>query len=114
MIKGETVTVRLLTGEARDPLGAIKNEYEDVTVDNVLFAPSEFYDTANDEFDVNGTGYKNTYDVYFPKEFDRNIHGAIVVIRGIEYQVIGNPQTYIEANVPGSWNMRAKVVGYGE
>ena len=111
MIKGETVTVKLLKGEARDPLGAITNEYEEVTVDDVLVAPSDNYD---DEFDVNGTGFKTTYDVFFPKTFDKGVHGAIVVIRGSEYRVVGNPQRYIEANVPGKWNLRAKVVGYGE
>lgn len=111
VISGETVTVRLLRGEKRDPLGAIVLEYEDIVIEDVLVAPSDSYD---DEFDVNGTGYKTRLDVFFPKSFKEDVHGAIVVIRGAEYSVVGNPKRYTEKNVPGKWNLRAEVVGYGE
>lgn len=111
IIKGETVTVRVLDGEGRDPLGAKVLEYRDITVDDVLIAPSETYE---DEFDVNGTGYKHIYNVYFPKHFDECLNGALIVIRGEEYKVSGNPKRYTDENVPGKWNLKAKVVGYGE
>lgn len=110
-IKGERVVVEVLSGESRDPLGAITRQYETVVVDNVLVGPS---DTYNDEYDVNGTGHKTKYSLFFPKWFNRDLHGAKVTVRGERMDILGDPASYTEENVPGSWNLKAVAISYGE
>ena len=50
--------------------------------------------------------------LHFPREFDEDLRRAIVSVRGTDYDVVGTPVRYTDANLPPGcpWNLTAKVV----
>jgi hypothetical protein len=81
-------------------------------VENVLVNPSTTtYDRVDD-------GHPEAIEcdltLHFPRGFDEDLRGARVTVRGTEYEVIGSPQRYTDANLPPGcpWNLTAKVVRF--
>lgn len=80
--------------------------------ENVLVNPSTTtYDRVDD-------GHPEAIEcdltLHFPRDFDEDLRGARVTVRGTEYEVIGSPQRYTDANLPPGcpWNLTAKVVRF--
>lgn len=107
MIRGETVTVALVTGSTTGRLGASVPTYgEPADVANVLVVPS-----TSDESDyLRPEGVRVDYTLHFPRGYDSDLRGALVTVRGKEFRVVGAPAPYTEANVPGPWTMPVGVV----
>ena len=83
-----------------------------IRVENVLVNPSTTtYDRVDD-------GHPEAIEcdltLHFPRDFDEDLRGARVTVRGTEYEVIGSPQRYTDANLPPGcpWNLTAKVVRF--
>lgn len=49
------------------------------------------------------------YELHFPKSYAGDLYGARVEVRGKPFRVVGRPLRYTAENVPGKWNMRARV-----
>lgn len=47
-------------------------------------------------------------EFHFPRGYGESLAGAWLKWRGRMFQVMGDPQPYLEANVPGRWTMPAK------
>lgn len=95
-----------LTGESPTP------QPVGMRVENVLVNPSTTtYDRIDD-------GHPEAIEcdltLHFPLSFDEDLRGARVTVRGTEYEVIGSPQRYTDANLPPGcpWNLTAKVVRF--
>lgn len=79
-------------------------------VDNVLVNPSTTtYDRITDG---HPEGMRTDLVLYFPRDFDHDMRGARVQVRGDLYEVVGDPERYTDANLPAScaWNLVVKVV----
>ena len=52
--------------------------------------------------------------LYFPREFDEDVRGALVSLRGDTYRVVGDPERYTDANLPRGcqWNLVARVARF--
>lgn len=117
-IVGEQVTVSFRSVVGTDSFGDDVFEYtEPVVVENVLVNP--FYSMQTGFTVVNlEEGHPQQSDVflmlYWPKDFDHDMRGAHVVVRGIQFEVIGDPYRYTDANIPVNcdWNLVTKVVRY--
>lgn len=102
MIQGEKVTVyKPVEGEA-DAYGVPSIEWRfKGTVENVLVAPAG---TSDLEPGMRSDGDSVTLTLHFPKAFTESLRGMRIVVREKTWQVIGDPQTYSDQNVPGEWN----------
>ena len=98
---GETVTVRIPgTGEA-DPFGGTTTTWTETTISDVLVQPG----TSADLSDSNRPdGMTVDMTLHFPKTFTQDMRGAVVVVRGHAYTVVGDPQPYTVADCPTKWN----------
>lgn len=104
-IKGETVTVIRPCVE-RDELGEpIEGEPERENVENVLVAPG----ATGDMDETRPQGVSVVFTLHFPKGYGKPLRGCEVEVRGIPHEVVGDPQPYTEANVPGPWSMPVEV-----
>lgn len=97
MIRGETVAVQLLTDNGYSTPADVAN----VVIDPYTY--DEMDETRPD-------GITSSFTLHFPRGYSGDLRGALVTVRGKEYRVVGDPQPYTEANVPGSWTMPVKVV----
>ena len=83
-----------------------------IQVDNVLVNPST---TTYDRFE---DGHPEQIEcdliLYFPRDWDRDMRGARIYVRGVRYDVTGDPERYTDANLPQAcdWNMVVKVVRF--
>jgi hypothetical protein len=112
-IAGETVHVRLRTLVGHDRLGdevwSHGEEPADVRVENVLVNP------GTTTYDRTDEGHPEAIEcgltLHFPREFDEDLRGAIVSVRGTDYEVVGTPVRYTDENLPPGcpWNLTAKV-----
>ena len=78
-------------------------------VDNVLVNPSSTtYDRIKEG---HPEGIQTDLVLYFPREFDNDMRGARVQVRGELYEVVGDPERYTDANLPVScsWNLVVRV-----
>lgn len=107
-IHGETVSVALRTFGEVDEYG---NETEGwgvpFEVENVLVGKA---DTSDEIGDGQPYAIKADKRFCFPKGYDEDMRGALIWWRGMEYQVVGDPTPYTEANLPPlvSWNLRVE------
>ena len=78
-------------------------------VENVLVNPSTTTYDRTDEGHPEAIECDLT--LHFPREFDEDLRGAIVSVRGTDYDVVGAPVRYTDANLPPGcpWNLTAKV-----
>lgn len=54
-------------------------------------------------------GVTASYTLHFPKTYAGSLRGCSVEVRGIRYDVVGDPQRTTEAATPGPWNMAVEV-----
>ncbi len=47
---------------------------------------------------------------HFPKSFAESLRGARVTYAGTTYEVVGDPQPYLEDLTPGDWNRAVSCV----
>ena len=111
MIHGETVTVKHRT-ISYDDAGNRTDAWDDgETVENVLVAPGTTSDLHTDDrnFDhVSGTQALLTLG--FPKTFTERLRGCRVIVRGLEWDIVGDPQPNTLANCPTQWYYTAQAV----
>lgn len=105
LIRGETVTVRAPTVTYDEHMEQVE-EWQEATVPNVVVAPGP---TANVAGTARPDGTRVEFTLGFPKSFTASLRGCRVVVRGIEYAVIGDPQPLTSGNVPGPWDRTAEV-----
>lgn len=105
LIQGEAVTV-IRTVWDRDELGdPIDPTEQREVVENVVVYPGPTSDLDASRPD----GVKVAFTLCFPKTFTGELKGCSVEVRGTAYAVVGDPQRYTGANVPGDWNYTAEV-----
>lgn len=108
MILGETVTV-IRKNVTRDELNEpVECEPTRETVDNVLVAPG----ATTDMDETRPEGVNVVLTLHFPKGYGKPLRGCSVEVRGVPYEVVGDPQPYTEENVPGQWSMPVEVTSH--
>lgn len=107
MIQGERVTLFAQVKGSEDSYGVPSIEYRaQRTIENVLVAPSG---TADLEPGMRPDGDSVTLTLHFPKTYTGSLRSARVDVRGVMYEVVGDPQPYTDQNIPGPWNRPATV-----
>lgn len=107
MIQGERVTLFAQVKGSEDSYGVPSIEYRaQRTIENVLVAPSG---TADLEPGMRPDGDSVTLTLHFPKTYTGSLRSARVAVRGVMYEVVGDPQPYTDQNIPGPWNRPATV-----
>ena len=102
MIQGERVTLFAQVKEHEDSYGVPTVEWRaQRVIENVLVSPAG---TADLEPGMRPDGDSVTLTLHFPKTFTGSLRSARLAVRGVMYAVIGDPQPYTDANVPGAWN----------
>lgn len=105
LIAGETVTVRS-AARSFDELGELAGEtVTETAVDNVVVCPGATVDLDS----TRPNGVTVAYTLCFPKGAGVSLKGATVTVRETDYEVIGDPKRYTEANTPGPWNLTCEV-----
>lgn len=89
--------------EMGEPIAA---EPEKEQVDGVLFDPGS---TSNVAQQMNMRGVIVSAEFHFPKTYTESLRGCSIAYAGHTYKVIGDPQPYMDANVPGPWNRPVQV-----
>lgn len=107
MIHGETVTLIRPVDAGLDVFGDELTGWQPgVPVGNVLVAPA-----STD--DLNGSlrrdGDRDALTLHFPKTFSGSLRGCRVIVRGVTYRVVGDPQRYTAAMTPGAWDLPVSV-----
>lgn len=74
---------------------------DEQAVDDVLYAPGATGDLAGN---IRLDGVEVQATLHFPKTFTGTLAGKRVVVDGHEYQVIGDPRPYMDANTPTRWD----------
>lgn len=54
-------------------------------------------------------GVAVAYTVHFPKTYAGDLRGCSVEVRGVAYDVVGDPQRTTGAATPGPWDMSVEV-----
>ena len=81
-----------------------------IRVDDVVVNPS------TTTYDRTADGHPEAIEcdltLCFPRWFDEDLRGAVVTVRGVDYDVVGAPVRYTDENLPPGcpWNLTAKVV----
>lgn len=105
LIQGETVTVRTPTTAYDEHMDETVT-WTDTTVGNVVVAPA----STSDETDTTRPhATRAAFKLGFPKPFDMPLRGRHVIVRGVEYAVIGDPQPNTLENCPTPWWYSAEV-----
>jgi len=108
-IKGDTVSVSLLKRGERDSFGNATKGWEKAQdVSNVLIVPGkcEELDATRPE------GVRVALTLHFPKTWTSDLRGAKVTLTGRwagTYNVIGEPEPYMDGNTPNDWDMPVEV-----
>lgn len=101
LISGCAVEVlRRSTGAVDAHGNEVPSEWVSEPVANVLPQPGATSDL--DSSRPNGVTVSMTF--HFPKTYTASLRGCLIRYGGREYPVIGDPQTYLDANCPGEWN----------
>ena len=95
-IVGETVGV-VSTMVTRDVYGVPSRTEAVEYVGNVLVAPA---DTAA----IAQLGQGTTWELHWPKADHRDLRGAVLIVRGERFAVVGDPRPYQTDLVPGDWD----------
>lgn len=110
MIKGITVTLYEKTQTGVDGFNRPVYTETPTEVDNVLVTPASSDDMINE---LSLTGKKLVYELSIPKGDAHIWEDRRVTIWGEDYHVFDFVRQWIDANVPLSWNAKAKVERYG-
>lgn len=107
MIQGERVTLFVPVRGPDDSYGVPSVEWRaQSAIENVLVAPSG---TVDLEPGMHPDGDSVMLTLHFPKTFTGSLRSARVAVRGVMYEVVGDPQPYTDQNIPGPWNRPATV-----
>lgn len=109
MINGMTITLINLVQTGNDEFGAPIYEEQEISVDDVLVAPSSTDDIVNAE---NLYGKKAVYTLGIPKGDTHTWQDQKVKFFGETWRVIGLPTIGIEANIPLRWHHKWMVERY--
>ena len=104
---GEEVVVVRFSATVSDPFNAGVLERSETAVGDVLVCP------ASPEDEIGGNrpdGISSGLTLHFPKWYTDGLRGCKVVVRGVEYDVVGDPLPFTTANTPTRWNRPVKVV----
>lgn len=105
LMRGERVTVltpHTTIGDDREPTTTWTCEY----VDDVLVAPGP---TSGEPGGNRPGPTVATLTLAFPKKFKGSLRGCRVVVRGEEFDVVGDPRPNQEQNCPTRWWLTAEV-----
>jgi hypothetical protein len=105
LIAGEAVTVRTPTITYDEHMEE-STIWTETTVANVLVMPGVTSDVT-DSTRLHGT--RVAFTLGFPKTFTALLRGCRVVVRGTEYDVIGDPQPATASNLPSPWSRTVEV-----
>ena len=107
LLPSTSVTVvRPSESGSTDPFGSpIAGDSVRETVNGVLVTPG-----ATADLDASRPeGASVALTVHFPRGYGKPLKGCVVEYAGEPYRVIGDPQPYMEAGVPGSWALPVEV-----
>lgn len=109
-LKGITITLvnRIQTGE--DDFGAIIYDDVEISVNNVLVAPTSSDDIVNQ---MSLTGKKAVYTLAIPKGDTHDWEDKEVLFFGQRWRTFGIPIEGIEELIPLDWNKKVMVERYG-
>lgn len=109
-LKGITITLvdRVQTGE--DDFGAIIYDDVEISVDNVLVAPTSTDDIVNQ---MSLTGKKAVYTLAIPKGDTHDWEDKEVKFFNQRWRTFGVPLEGIEKMIPLDWNKKVMVERYG-
>ena len=109
-LKGITITLvdKIQTGE--DDFGAIIYDDVEISVDNVLVAPTSTDDIVNQ---MSITGKKAVYTLAIPKGDTHDWEDKEVLFFGQRWRTFGVPLEGIEDMIPLDWNKKVMVERYG-
>ena len=96
----ETVTVLRPTVSYGEHMRE-QTEWGEETVAGCLVRPGATSNLSDPER-VHGDAAALT--VHVPKSYTSPLRGCRVRVRGVEYEVGGDPDAYMEENTPGPWN----------
>lgn len=54
-------------------------------------------------------GVTVAYTLHFPKAYEGDLRGCSIEVRGVRYNVVGDPQRTTDAATPGNYNMAVEV-----
>lgn len=108
-IKGITVTLIDKVMDGRDDFGHPIYRDQEVSVDNVLVAPSSADDITNQ---LNLTGKKAVYTLGIPKGDSHVWENREVVFFGQKWRTVGLPMEGIDHLIPLDWNKKVMVERY--
>lgn len=104
---GEEVVVVRFSGTGADPFNSGVLERSEMSVCDVLVCP------ASPEDEIGGNrpdGISSGLTLHFPKGYEGSLRGCKVVVRGVEYDVVGDPLPFTGKNTPTRWNRPVKAV----
>nr|DAY22981.1 MAG TPA: head closure knob [Caudoviricetes sp.] len=102
MIQGERVTLFVPMKGAEDSYGVQRVDWRaQSAIENVLVAPAG---TADLEPGMRPEGDSVSLTLHFPKTYTGSLRSCRLAVRGVMYEVVGDPQPYTDQNVPGAWN----------
>ena len=108
-IRGISVTLYERVEASRDAMNATIYQETPVVVENVLVSPV----SAEEELStVQLTGKHAVYELSLPKSDSHAWDDCRVDFFGRSWRVIGPPKEWIEAMIPGDWNVKRMVERY--
>ena len=109
-LKGITITLidKIQSGE--DDFGAIIYDDVEISVDNVLVAPTSTDDIVNQ---MSLTGKKAVYTLAIPKGDAHDWENKEVLFFGQRWRTFGVPLEGIDDMIPLDWNKKVMVERYG-
>lgn len=106
MIHGETVKVLRPSIAGMDAYNTPIRKWSEESVGNVLVGSPTQDNVATS---VNPEGLLVSMPLYFPRSYQGTLRDCKVIVRGIEYRVIGDPVALDGGLTPTSWNMQVNV-----
>ena len=107
MIVGESVTVLSRQKTGVDALNSpVYGWVSEGDVENVLVAPGSAADVTGS---IRPDGVEVVFTLHWPRTDSRSLKGKRVTVRGANYSVVGDPQSYTGANTPGLWDRPVEV-----
>lgn len=102
----QTEPVNIITIERTlDELGEVTDERETVQALDALVCPASSSDLSADR----PNGDRIDYRVHFKRNFDANLKGALIEVRGKRCRVLGDPKRLTDENTPTGFNLSANV-----
>jgi hypothetical protein len=109
-IKGVSVTLIDKVQDGVDPFGRPIMKDAEITVENVLIAPTSADDVISE---LNLTGKKAVYTLAIPKNDNHDWEDKEVRFFNQRWHVFGVPLQGIDSLIPLDWNKKVTVERYG-